>query len=407
MRRRRALRTLTIFAIIMALLGAPMAGAATQSELDAHEKAAADARKAAAEAEARAKDLASEIESLEERMTAIEKDIAALAGDIEQATARTDRLQTEVNGLRGEIAVKESQIASTQAEYDRQSDLLAARMQESYKQGDFFYIELLLGSKDIEDFVARTSLAQRVMRQNQETAFGLKESRLALESARADLDRTLEAVDIKRAESAAEEKKLRDLRAKHNASLAAQKAAEDEKSQLFAANKEEAKRLRALAEAEEAESDKIAQELYGKGSGYYSGVMAWPVPGFYRISSAFGPRICPFHGQENHSGIDIGRNLDPPKAIDGASIVAAGSGTVICAGPRGGYGNTVMIDHGNGVVTLYAHQKTGGIKVSVGQRVDKGQRIGTVGSTGYSTGAHLHFEVRINGTPVNPMKYLD
>lgn len=407
MRRRRALRTLTILAVLAALLGAPVAHAATRAELDAHEQAASDARKAAAAAEARAKDLAAEIESLEERMSAIERDIAALADDIEQASARTDRLQGEVTQLRSEITVKESQIASTQAEYDRQSAMLAARMQETYKQGDFFYIELLLGSKDIEDLVARTTLAQRVMRQNQEAAADLKDARITLEGARADLDRTLQAVDLKRAAAAAEERKLKDLRAKHNARLAAQKAAEDEKSALFAANKEEAKRLRALAEAEEAESDRIAKELFGNGSGYFSGVMAWPTPGFYRISSPFGPRICPFHGKENHSGIDIGRNLDPPKAIDGASIVAAGDGKVIFAGSRGGYGNTVMIDHGNGVVTLYAHQRSGGIKVSEGQNVSKGDRIGTVGSTGYSTGAHLHFEVRINGTPANPMDYLD
>ncbi|MCE5203609.1 MAG: peptidoglycan DD-metalloendopeptidase family protein [Actinomycetia bacterium] len=407
MRRRRALRTLGTFAIVLALLGTPLAGAATRAELDAHEQAASDARQAAKEAEQRAQDLASQIESLEERMTAIERDIAALADDIQQAEARTDRLQQEVDGLRAEVRAKESQIASTQAEFDEESALLAARMQESYKQGDLFFIELLLGSKDIQDLIARTSLAQRVMRQNQEAAQELKETRISLESAKAELDRTLEAVDIKRSEAAAEEKKLKDLRAKHSAQLAQQKAVEDEKSALFAANKAEAKRLRALAEAEEAESERIARELYGNGSGYYAGEMTWPVPGFYRISSPFGPRICPFHGREIHSGIDIGRNLDPPKSIDGAAIVAAGDGTVIWAGWRGGYGNTIMVDHGNGVVTLYGHQQSGGIRVSKGQHVKEGMRIGTVGSTGYSTGPHLHFEVRINGTPVDPMKYLD
>ena len=138
--------------------------------------------------------------------------------------------------------------------------------------------------------------------------------------------------------------------------------------------------------------------LSGGGSGRFSGSMAWPVPSSSRITSDFGPRICPFHGKELHPGIDIG-------APSGSAIVAAGKGEVLYAGYRGGYGNTIILDHGNGVTTLYAHQRAGGIKVSTGERVTKGQRIGTVGSTGYSTGPHLHFEVRVNGTPKNPMSY--
>ena len=120
----------------------------------------------------------------------------------------------------------------------------------------------------------------------------------------------------------------------------------------------------------------------------------------------FGPRTCPFHGQENHAGIDVGRNLDPEQSINGATIVAAGNGTVIKAESYSGYGDTVMIDHGDGLVSLYAHQQAGSIRVSVGQYVVKSQAIGRVGSTGYSTAPHLHFEVRVNGAPVSPMGYL-
>jgi len=406
MRRRSAARSFILVLLSCMLLAAPVAQAATKSDLAAHEKKAADARAAAKAAEDAAAKLALDIEALEERMTAIENDINALAGDIGAATTRTERLQTEVNGLRAEVTAKQTLIDSTQAECEVEEAQLAARMQESYKQGDLFFLEMLLGSEDIEDLIARTTLAQRIMRQNQENAELLKATRVTLEKAKAELDRALEAVNTKRAEAEAEQNRLLGLRSQHKAKLADQQSAEDQKSALFAANKKEAARLRALAEAEEAESDKIAKELYGTGSGYYSGVMTWPVPGFFRITSAFGPRICPFHGKENHSGIDIGRRADGT-SINGAAIVATGGGKVIYAGSRGGYGNTIMIDHGNGVVTLYAHQQSGGIKVSVGQRVSKGDRIGTVGSTGYSTGPHLHFEVRVNGTPVNPMKYLD
>lgn len=406
MRRRSAAGTFILIVLSLSLLAAPLAQAATKSDLQAHEKAAADARAAAKAAEAAAAKLALDIEALEVRMTAIEKDIAALADDIGAATLRTDKLQLEVDGLRGEVTLKQAEIDATQAECDSEEALLAARMQETYKQGDLFFLEMLLSSNDIEDLIARTALAQRVMTQNQENASKLKETRLSLDKVKSELNRTLEAVNTKRAEAKAEEDRLLGLRSQRKARLADQQAAENEKSALFAANKKEAARLRALAEAEDAESAKIARELYGTGSGYYSGVMAWPVPGYFRISSPFGPRICPFHGRENHSGIDIGRKADGT-AIGGAAIVAAGGGTVLSAGWRGGYGYTVIINHGNGVTTLYAHQPAGGIKVSTGQRVSKGDRIGTVGSTGYSTGPHLHFEVRVNGTPVNPMKYVD
>ncbi|KAF0208708.1 MAG: peptidoglycan DD-metalloendopeptidase family protein [Actinomycetota bacterium] len=406
MRRRSAAGTFILIVLSLSLLAAPLAQAATKSDLQAHEKAAADARAAAKAAEAAAAKLAIDIEALEVRMTAIEKDIAALADDIGAASLRTDKLQLEVDGLRGEVTLKQAEIDATQAECDSEEALLAARMQETYKQGDLFFLEMLLSSNDIEDLIARTALAQRVMTQNQENATQLKETRLSLDKVKSELNRTLEAVDTKRAEAKAEEDRLLGLRSQRKARLADQQAAENEKSALFASNKKEAARLRALAEAEDAESAKIARELYGTGSGYYSGVMAWPVPGYFRISSPFGPRICPFHGRENHSGIDIGRKADGT-AIGGAAIVAAGGGTVLSAGWRGGYGYTVIINHGNGVTTLYAHQPAGGIKVSTGQRVSKGDRIGTVGSTGYSTGPHLHFEVRVNGTPVNPMKYVD
>lgn len=407
MRHRRALLSFLASFLLATLIAAPFAHAYTRSDLEAHEKAAADARKAAQEAEARAKALAGQIEGLEERMAEIEAAIAGLADDIAQATERTRRLNAEVADLRAQVAAKESEIASVQAEYDRQSALLAQRLQETYKQGEFFFVQFLLDAQSVEDLLARTSLVERVIRDNQLTAAALEQTQRRLEAARTELARTLEAVDLKRQEAAAEEKRLRDLRAQHRSRLAEQEAVKRQKADLMAKNKAEAERLRKLAEEEEEESRRIAAELYGHGSGYFAGVMAWPVPGFYRVASPFGYRIHPILGvRKLHTGIDIGRDLDPPRSIDGATIVAAGAGTVIYAGYRGGYGNTIIIDHGNGVATLYAHQRSGSFRVGVGDHVSKGQPIGAVGSTGLSTGPHLHFEVRINGTPTDPMPYL-
>jgi murein DD-endopeptidase MepM/ murein hydrolase activator NlpD len=124
--------------------------------------------------------------------------------------------------------------------------------------------------------------------------------------------------------------------------------------------------------------------------------MIWPVNG--TVTSGYGYRIHPILGKRIlHTGIDIA-------AASGTSIWAADGGTVIYATWVSGYGNTVAIDHGGGISTLYAHQSS--MAVSYGQKVKKGQVVGYVGSTGYSTGPHLHFEVRVNGTPVDPMGYL-
>ena len=148
---------------------------------------------------------------------------------------------------------------------------------------------------------------------------------------------------------------------------------------------------------------KKAEEEAKKGNGnnnftYTGGQLAWPIPGYNNITSNYGMRIHPiYHVPKLHTGIDVG-------APKGASFVAAEDGVVILAKYNGGYGNCVIINHGNGITTLYGHGTS--ILVSNGQTVKRGQPVLTVGSTGTSTGNHAHFEVRKNGSPVDPLPYL-
>jgi murein DD-endopeptidase MepM/ murein hydrolase activator NlpD len=401
MRRRRALPALISLSLAILLLSAPLAHAVSEADLRAHQEAAREAREAAAAAEAAAEALSVEVEALDRTIASLMDAVNTLSVEVAEATKRTDRLKAEVDDLQSQINTKQREIDETQVEYDHQRTLLAGRVQETYKNGDIIYFELLLESRSIDDLITRTALVQRVIRSNAELALDLKAMRIALEKARAELERDLETVDAKHAEAQAEEDRVRELRAEEQSKLAAQQSAQQQKANLVAQNEANAERLLALAAAEEAESAKIARELSGVGSGVYNGIMAWPVPGYYRITSYFGYRTSPiFGGTEFHSGIDIGTGGQNPP------IVAASDGTVIFVGYRGGYGNTVIIDHGNGVTTLYAHMLSGSFKVSKDQSVSRNQMIGNVGSTGYSTGEHLHFEVRINGTPVDPLKYL-
>ena len=150
----------------------------------------------------------------------------------------------------------------------------------------------------------------------------------------------------------------------------------------------------------EAAARRASRASYSSNTKYVGGKMMWPCPTSSYISSYFGPRKSPGGiGSTNHKGIDIG-------ASSGSPIVAALDGKVIQTGYNGARGNYIMIDHGGGVISLYQHGVTGSISVSTGQKVSQGTRIMSVGSTGYATGPHLHFEVWENGTPVNPLTYL-
>lgn len=396
----------SLLSLVLVLACATPALGVSAEDVRKHSEAAEAARKQAAEQKILAEKLKKETARLDGIVDGLQAQTDALEPQIASATERSDRLRSEVVRLRGQIRAKQTQIDKTQARYKEEQGYFEGRVTASYKQGNLFYITMLLSSADLGDLITRTEFVARAIKSSNDIAANLVDTRESLERAQTELDRALETASVKRREALAAETKVRDLQDSRQAKTDQQDAVLGQKSALLVQSRRNVKRLLAIAAAEEAESARIEAMLRGNGSGLYNGVMAWPVPGFYRISSPFGWRVHPiFQTRRFHAGIDVGRNADGT-AISGAAIVAAGKGRVIWAGPRGGYGNVVMIDHGNGVVSLYAHQRSGGITVGNGQQVTKGQRIGTVGSTGYSTGPHLHFEVRVNGTPKSPMIYL-
>jgi murein DD-endopeptidase MepM/ murein hydrolase activator NlpD len=411
MRRSSARATaLTLLLVVVLSLTPAVSLAVTRDDYEDAIERAEEARKAAEEEEAKAEELADQIGELDSIIADVETELSSLRTEIAVVEEDRGALEADIAALEARIAEKQAEIERTQAELEERNRVLSQRACETYKQGDTFFLEMLLNAKSLVDLLARTSYVQTIMAADERIAAELSTTRDALSDAKTQLGRDLETVETKRQEVLAEEKRLESLEYRQEQNLAAQESAMGTKSNLLAETEENAERLRQLEEQERAESQKIAEELAAQasqGGGVYSGEMLWPVPGFYRITSPYGPRICPFHGQENHSGVDVGSNRDPYESISGAPIVAAGDGTVIKASYYSSYGNTVMIDHGDGLVTLYAHQLSGGIKVSAGDYVLAGQRIGTVGSTGNSTGPHLHFEVRVNGNTVDPMSYVD
>lgn len=312
----------------------------------------------------------------------LEKDMKSTEDQIQSLSEKMEFLKTS-------IGVTEKEIAVLEAELEKQTEILSERLVFIYQEGDISYLEVLLSAEDIKDFLTRYDMLNRILNQD----------RTLIES----VHRQKKDLDVKKASLEVQKKDLEIAKANQIEKQTLLDQQIDDKKQILGdVQKEKQAYQRALNELEQTSKqlEAMIRNLQNKGSkeSIGTGVYGWPTPGYTSITSDYGMR---YHRilkvRKLHTGIDIG-------APAGASIVAADGGNVIYSGWMGGYGQVVVIDHGAGMSTLYAHQST--ILVSNGAAVSKGQVIGKVGSTGWSTGAHLHFEVRVNGTPVNPRSYI-
>ena len=290
-------------------------------------------------------------------------------------------------------------------------------MRDIYINGQISYLDVLFGAQDFKDFLTRMDLLKRVMIRDSELVANvlayqkeIKEVGKQLEADRriqTELAAKAEAAKDIKLEKAAKQQAIIDLmqndKAVYDQQYDEMMASSAAVTEMIHAREAE---LRRQAEEARRKAEMEARRQNGGGSpanddgGYvmqsYGGGMIWPISG--PITSEFGWRTHPIFGNARfHSGLDIGGDYGMP-------IHAAASGVVIEAGWIGGYGNTVMIEHGSGVVTLYGHNES--LAVGVGQHVNQGDVIAYCGSTGNSTGPHCHFEVRLDGEPVSPWNYL-
>ena len=300
-----------------------------------------------------------------------------------------DTLTVQEENLLVYIAKAEFELEQSNKRYEKQKELLEERLVAMYEAGDVSYLELLFNSKSISEFLsnyflieeiakADTELLQSVeaeKKYNKELKDSLDTKKLILTASRETIEKNtifLENMGIirnSRLKQLSEEEKIL-----HQ---------EIEEYQRQIAEIETEIRLLALANV---------------GEEYVGGVMAWPVPGYTRITSSFGMRTHPITGvYKLHTGVDIGAPM-------GSQFIAANDGIVTYAGWNAAYGMMVIVDHGGGITTLYAHGSE--ILVNVGDIIYQGTPVLKVGSTGYSTGPHAHFEVRINGEYVEPLDYI-
>lgn len=318
----------------------------------------------------------------------IMKEIEIIENGMETTRSEIEALDARVNSVERHIDVKEREIEEATNALAERTDYLSERLTAIYENGEVSYLEVLFSSTDIADFLTRYDLLKEIVQQDMQLIASIEEERARLREAKEDLENKKCDLLYMRQEREAQESYL------------GEQAAMKEEV-LDSVQKQRKAYEQALRELEETsrELESLIRSLQKPGSAYQgTGIFCWPVPSSSRVTSEYGMRYHPIlQIRKLHTGIDIG-------ASHGARAVAADGGTVIRTGWMGAYGNTVIIDHGGGISTLYAHLSS--ISVSPGAVVGKGDTVGLVGSTGWSTGPHLHFEVRKMGTPVNPRQWI-
>jgi len=371
-----------VFAVCFSMFsfyGVQEVEAATREEL----------KKEMEEAQARLVEINKEIAKAKDEIAAAKQRAATYAERMELTKKQIDLMQRSIDIKREELRVKQQELDDKEREHDETYALFKRRLRAMYMNNNVTTLALILGSKTFSEFLVAAEMQSKISKHDTELVQKLQDEADAIELQRQEVAMELESL----------EGDMDTLEDKYN-----------ELAALYREANEDLSNAEAYKKATEEDYEKVLEELKKTqeewnalmGTGmptYVGGYFAWPVPGYSWISSPFGWRTL-YGKPDFHTGIDIaGRN------IYGKPIIASNTGQVVkVAYYTTGYGYHVMIDHGDNNWTVYAHMSS--IAVKQGEWVAQGQVIGYVGSTGNSTGPHLHFEVRINGERKNPLDYV-
>jgi murein DD-endopeptidase MepM/ murein hydrolase activator NlpD len=380
----------TVLAVVVLGLAPAFAGAAPPGDLARTRDKIAAAKKQKAT-------LRDQIATLDGKLTAIDDELARLGDQIGVIEHELSATRAKLEILQEQLRLKRLELRAAEQQLAREQGNFETRVAIAYKTDDLTYLDVVLASTSFEDLVSRMNVVRDLIGGNNELVGGLETTRDKVAHEKRSIAEKENGVHQAVNDLQAQSDQLAALRAAQAAQKAASLAMRTQKSTRLSAVKNDL----ALLEQQEnqllAESRSLSGVINGSsGSGVGTGDMTWPVNG--PIVSPYGYRIHPILGYRKlHTGIDFAVGYGTP-------IRAADSGMVIYATWMSGYGNVIVIDHGRGISTLYAHQSS--LAAGSGVLVSRGQVVGYVGSTGFSTGPHLHFEVRVNGDPVDPMGYL-
>ena len=330
-----------------------------------------------------------ELEGVQDELSQNLQQVQKLDEKIEQSNKELAELEIKISQLQATMNEVQAKLDIAEKNYDKQKKLLDNRLIAVQESSDTEYLDVILSSKSISDFLSNYFLITELARYDTELLEDMQNKKEEIEKNKKQLqDKQKELAEIKinQSKTARILENTKTVRENYITKLSEQEKGIQEKideynTQFAAIN-----------------SEILSIALEGIDTKYIGGELAWPVPGYTRISSKYGMRTHPITGvYKLHTGTDISAPM-------GANFIAANDGIVVKAGYNGAYGNMVIIDHGGGVSTLYAHGSQ--ILVEVGQIVKRGEAVLKVGSTGYSTGPHAHFEVRLNGIVTDPMPYI-
>jgi murein DD-endopeptidase MepM/ murein hydrolase activator NlpD len=352
------------------------------------------------------------VKDADNQKTKVEKEKVQTTQDMNSILAQLDQSSKKLSDLNGKIAdvSKElvengKQLDDAEARVESRDQMLKSRLRLMYMNGFVSYMDVLLSATSFSDFLGRLEALKSIVNQDKDILDSNKKDRATVADQKEKTEKQL--TEVKQLYTEANQIRA-DLQAKEKEKEVKIASLSKKEKELENITEENDKLLTQFAAQEAAlQAKKRAAAAAASGGkvtspfSYSGGKFGFPLKIQAPMTSDFGYRVNPVTGQkgEMHKGIDLG-------APNGTDIVAAENGVVIVASWWSGYGNTVIIDHGKGVWTLYGHIRNDGTVVSKGDVVKRGQKIAEVGSTGQSTGNHLHFEVRIDESPVDPKPYL-
>ena len=330
-----------------------------------------------------------ELEGVQNELSQNLEQVQKLDEKISTSQAQLNELNAKITKLQASIEDVEKKLKVAEEKYNKQQKMLDERLLAIYESSDTKYLDVMLSSRSISDFLSNYFLITELTTYDTELLEDMKKQKEEIELERSKLQNShkqLATIKENQTKTAKILENTKIVRENYIAKLSDRE--KDLQSKIDEYNTEVAA----------VNAEILAAVMEDIDTKYIGGELAWPVPGYTRISSNYGMRYHPIlHINKLHTGVDIA-------APYGSNFIAANDGIVTKAGFNTAYGNMVIIDHGGGISTLYAHGSE--ILVQVGQVVKRGESVLKVGSTGYSTGAHAHFEVRINGIVTDPMPYI-